>query len=159
MSARDVDWRDVQIARIRALQSIHATAHAALLNWGAWSRDKRGIFPTVAPPGVWDQFAPNPADIEGWASSDAPPAEPPTDAPAKREAPERPPYQERPAIVLDERLHHPGGLCVETRHVLRAAYVSEEIPEDQFHTMCGCSTDAFCERLESALLFVARFTP
>lgn len=158
---RDLDWREIAAARIRALQGLHADAHAALLNWGAWSRDRRGIFPALAAPAMWDQFRRD--GTEGYAEEgegvkpgDTEPVETP---PAKAEAAEREPYQELPARILDERMHGPGGLGNEIRRALRIAYVSVDIPEYQFPHLssCGGSVDRYCERLEEALRFVGRF--
>lgn len=147
------DWHEVTTARIRGLQAIYADSHGALQNWGAWSRDRRGIFPTMTPPAIWSQFKRSEIDDYGEEQPEAP-----TTAPVKAEAAERQPYQELAALVLDERLHAPGGLPQYVRHVIRIAYVSAELPEYQFPAICGCTLDAFCERLEAALQFVGRFT-
>lgn len=151
------DWREVAAARIRGLQGIYTEAHEALRNWGAWSRDRRGIFPTLTPPAMWDQFKRD--GTEGYADEGEREPEAVETPPAKAEAAEREPYQELPARVLDERMHSPGGLNNEIRRALRIAYVSVDIPEYQFATLasCGGNVDRYCERLEEALRFVGRF--
>lgn len=144
----------ILIGRIRGLQAAHREAHAALTNWGHWSADRRGIFPVLKPPSVWDQFKRDERDDYGEEQAAAVSAE---KQKPKAEGIPRPEYNERQAVDLDERIHHPGGLATEMRYTLRAAYVTKEVPEHQFPRMVGCSDDAFCERLEACLSFVARF--
>lgn len=148
---------DIQEAtvRIRALQAMYSVEHLALVNWGLWSMDRSGLFPTVSRPSVWDQFKRSEGDDYGEEKDHAERIQYP--GPAKSEAPEREPYDERAAVILDERMHHPGGLAVHVREAIRVAYVSREVPDEQFPRLTGCSVDAFCERLEGALLFVGRF--
>lgn len=147
---------DAFIARVRMIQSLYPEAHAALVGWGRWSADRRGIFPQAYKrPAVWDQFKQSEAGDfgeEGEARKVVVPFA------VKAEGPDRLPYDERSALILDERIHHPGGLSVEVRHTIRAAYVTREIPEDQFPRAAGCSEQAFCERLEAALIFARRFS-
>lgn len=144
----------VLIGRIRGLQELHHEAHAALRNWGHWSADRRGIFPTQAPPGIWDEFKRDENEAYG---DEQPPAVTAEAATAKAEHLPTPEYDERKAVELDERIHGAGGLPTDFRHALRTAYVSREVPEEQFPRLSGCGDDAFCERLESCLLFVGRY--
>lgn len=142
------------VGRIRGLQSIHHAAHQALVNWGHWSADRRGIFPTMAPPVMWTQFKPDEREDYGEEQAPAVTSEAKE---AKAEAAPRAEYDEKSAVALDERLHGHGGLPVDMRIALRVAYVSREVPEEQFPRFAGCGEDAFCERLENCLLFVGRF--
>ncbi len=142
------------IARVRNLQAAHSLAHQALTNWGHWSADKRGMYPTLKPPSLWSQFKQSEADDYGEEIQAAMSV---VKQEAKAEALEIPPYNELQALEIDARLHGYGGPSVEYRMAVRAAYVTREIPEDQFPKFCGCGEDAFCERLGEVLKFVGRF--
>lgn len=142
---------DLARIRIRGLQGIYEKEHRALVEWGLWSLDRRGIFPTLKPPSVWDQF--KRSEVEAWG-----------DAPENHEGPAekaellpRVGYNERMGLMIDERIHGVGGLPDYVRLAMRVAYVTREVPEDQFPRLAGCSLDAYCERLEHALRFVGRF--
>jgi hypothetical protein len=148
-----VDQNEILTAQIRSLQAIHNLAHTALVNWGAWSLDRRGIFPTMDPPGWTQQY--RASEGEEWGEEQATKA---VETPVKAEAPDRPPYNEKAAIELDERLHGPGGPNVEQRRAIKIAYCTRDIPEYQFPTLSGCLADSYRERLEACLMFVARFT-
>lgn len=142
------------VGRVRLIQEMHDRAHMALKNWGDWSADRRGIFPRLSPPSLWNQFKRN--ELDEYGDEQAPTVV--ADAgPAKAEPVELRPYDERQALNLDERLHGYGGLSLSVRQALRVAYVTREVPEDQFPRATGCNEDAFCERLMEALLFVERF--
>lgn len=146
----------VFVGRVRALQAMHFAAHQALVNWGHWSADRRGIFPTMAPPAMWDQFKRD--ENESWGEEpDKLPEQTGEAAIRKAEAAPRAEYDEKTAVMLDERLHGYGGLSTMVREALHVAYVSREIPEQQFPRLAGCTEDAFCERLSEALGFVERF--
>jgi hypothetical protein len=141
---------DLDTARIRALQEIYSEAHRALTHWGNWSSDRRGLIPRLGAPAVWRQMKRDEDDGYGAEKGT-------TDGlQAKQERVHRG-YDQRLAVVLDERIHAPGGLPVEIRVALKTAYVSREIPEYQFPRASGCGIDAFCERLEAALRFTRRF--
>jgi hypothetical protein len=74
--------------------------------------------------------------------------------------PERPQedYEEKAAVVLDERIHAAGGLGIEIRKAIRTAYIDGGPREGRWHVYANCPTpDAFMERLEVALRFVRRF--
>lgn len=146
--------RDFFIARVRSLQARHSRAHAALLNWGHWSADRRGIFPGMRPPGLWNNF--KRSEVQEWGEEQAPSVAIAMQ-PIKPEPPEKSHYDERTALVLDERIHGYGGLGLEHKRLLRVVYVSREVPEDQFPKLTGCGEDGFCDRLELALLFVEKF--
>lgn len=147
-------WKDILVGRIRAIQAAHLKAHQALVNWGDWCADKRGIFPSLKPPSLWNQVKHSELDEYGEEQA---PAVSIVQPEVKPELREMAPYDERTALVIDERIHGYGGLGEYQRHALRAAYVSREIPEDQFPGACGCNADAYCERLEDGLAFVGRF--
>ena len=142
--------------RIRGLQDHYPKEHHAFRNWGAWSSDRRGIFPKEKPGPLGGMFDRGGCDPEGWGEE----SERTNNVillPQKAERAERIPYDEKSAVLLDERIHSAGGLNVEVRKVIRVAYVTREIPEDQFPRFAGCLIDAYCERLEAALLFARRF--
>jgi hypothetical protein len=152
-----MDLSEEFVLRVRGLQAIYPEAHAALLNWANWSRDRSGIFPRgVTPPSIWNEYDQEGAGKDGWGEEQEqmPPAE---DVPVKAEAAEKLPYDEKAGTILDERLHGPGGLGSDWRLVLKIAYVSRDLPESQFPRACGCPPHAFAERLESCLMFVSRF--
>jgi hypothetical protein len=144
------------VGRIRGIQSFHYKAHKALVNWGYWSLDRADIYPRLKPPSVWDQFKRDENDAYGEEQAPAVSVE---RAPVRAERADKPKYDERLAIALDERLHGYGCPSVEVRQCLKAAYVTREVPETQFPKLCGITEDAFCERLETALLFVALHLP
>ena len=149
-----MDLSEVFTAQVRGLQAIYPEAHEALKNWAAWSRDRSGIFPAgITAPSLWDQFKRD--ENEDWGE-EQPQVQVP-EAPVKAEAAEKQPYDERAGVILDERIHGPGGLPEYQRLVLKVAYVSTALPEDQFPRACGCPPHAFTERLEAALRFVGRF--
>ncbi len=152
MNMADIDTFPL---RVRALQDMYHQAHQALICWGAWSRDRRGIFPAeIACPSLWDNFKRDETDAYG--DEDAAPAEVPHET-AKAERADEEPYNELQGRSLDERLHWPGGPNQEIRRVLRIVYVMRDTHESLYPRAAGCSHDAFCERLESGLLFAGRF--
>lgn len=144
------------VERVRILQDNHAKAHAALVNWGCWSRDRRGIFPVqITPPKVWDQFKAD--ENEAWGEvQDAPESQGATEE-AKAERAEDDPYNELQGHQLDERLHGYGGLSEAIRIALRVAYVRRDIHESQYPRAAGCGQDGFLERLEAGLMFCERW--
>jgi hypothetical protein len=152
--------KQIFIARVRLLQSIYFKAHEALTDWGHWSADRRGMYPTMKPPSLWNNF--KRSEVQEWGDEKAEQKDVEVTMTAlkqeaRAESLEIPPYNERTALEIDSRIHGYGGLADEYRRVLRAAYVTREIPEDQFPKACGCCEDAFCERLESGLIFVRRW--
>lgn len=154
---RDIEAGEIFSARVRGLQAIYPEAHQALVNWGSWSRDRAGIFPPgIIPPGLWNEAVPS--KFGDFAdASDLERVEVVEQTEAKAEAAEKEPYDEKQGALLDERIHGLGGLAVYQREALRVAYVTREVPEDQFARLSGCTEDAFCERLEACLMFVRRF--
>jgi hypothetical protein len=55
----DVDEAELERIEVRAIQGLYPEAHQALTNLGRWWRDRRGIFPTQARPGMWDEALPS----------------------------------------------------------------------------------------------------
>jgi hypothetical protein len=156
VNLRDFDF---QVERIRGIQARFALAHAALTNWGAWSRDRYNIGPKDSRTKVFEQYVHD--ETEAYGEVEQGEATRAADiAPELRKAefddPE--PHDEKAGAILDERLHSNSGLCADIRRIIRVAYVTREVPENQFHRLSGCSEDAFCERLEVALQFVRRFS-
>lgn len=153
MNARVTDPQ-ICVARIRSLQAIHNEAHQALVNWGRWSRDRYKIFPKpIESPSIWDEAVPSKF---GDFADEGEGERIETTGPAKAERAEKEPYDELKGHQLDERIHARDGLAQYLRDALKMAYVSREVPEDQFPRLTGCSEDTFCERLESCLIFVSR---
>lgn len=144
------------VERVRRLQDEHARAHQALVNWGSWSRDRRGIFPVqITPPKVWDQFKAD--ENEEWGVIDDKTVLVESAEPDKAERAEDDPYNELQGHQLDERLHGYGGLGYEVRIALRVAYVRRDIHEIQYPRAAGCGKDGFLERLEAGLKFAERW--
>ena len=158
---RDIAGAEITRARIRALQALYPNAHATLENWGAWSRDRHGIFPPENPPpspvyavidrSEWDRDGYG--EVEEQRVSEARmEAED-----RKSERAEREEYDERLGTLLDERINDRALMPLYLREAVKVAYVSREVPEDQFPRLAGCTEDAFCERLEACLRFAGRF--
>jgi hypothetical protein len=146
---------EIQTARIRMLQAFHFEAHQALTQWGLWSMDRRGIYPTLSQPGMWDQFKRDGTEAYGDEANAVVVA---AVGPAKAERPDHEDYDEKLAVRLDELMHGAGGLAEYVRRCVKTAYATREVPEYQFPLFSNCSTlDQFCERLEAGLRFVARF--
>ena len=155
MKGDSVDMSEVFTAQVRALQAMYPEAHEALVNWGRWSRDRRGIFPAEGRTHIWDAFDRAEWDRTGYGDQEADEQRLEVgDRKAERLEEE---YDEKAGFDLDERIHSPGGLPDYLRLVIRAAYVTRETPEDQFPNMCGCTPQAFMERLEMCLAFTGRF--
>ena len=145
--------------RIRGIQDRHPREHAALLNWGRCMADRRGIFPTLKPCSIWDQYRHDGEEYGDLEGEDREVRRVAYLLPAKPEPLERQQYQEGKALDLDDRIRSPGGLGIEIQRAIGIAYTTREVPEDQFWKMAGCSSlDSFCERLEAALIFVGRFS-
>jgi hypothetical protein len=150
-----MDQSDAFPIRIRLLQADFQKAHAALINWGLWSRDRRGIFPVqITPPRVWDEFKPDENEAYGEITEDTQVVE---QSETKAERAEDDPYDELQGTITDERLHGYGGPSQTIREALRIAYVRRDIHEGQYARAAGCVHDQFIERLEAGLRFMARF--
>lgn len=149
-----MDLSDELVIRIRALQEMHSRAHQALLNWSRWSRDRRGIFPAISKPHIWQEYKQSEAD--DWGEDHAVSNERLAQDDRKTERPEDEAYDEKAAQTLDERIHSPMAPLY-LKQLLRTAYITRDVPEYQFPRACGCPPHAFTERLENALIFVGRF--
>lgn len=112
--------------RVREIQSNHPHAHQALVNWGLWSRERGGIFPTLALTALWDMA--QPGDPNDWA-------EPPEEierveqAEVKAEAANEPMANEKQAAELDAFIHDAEFPAI-WRKCLAAAYF-RRVPEYQ----------------------------
>lgn len=146
---------DVFVAQVAALQNMQMKAHAALQNWGAWSRD-RGVGPRMARQHLLDQHD---GDLEGYGEDgDVLQRVEPQEA-AKMERKEET-YEEKPAVILDERIHGSGGLPASIRMVLRVAYIDggPDVGKWWSDGRADCAVPGhFLERLEAGLKFVGRF--
>jgi hypothetical protein len=147
------------VIAIRELQAKHHKAHEALQNWAKWSRDRRGIYPPGAvPPAIW-----NDAPVSKWEFEEELDYNPyqklNIQTAEKGDRPEEEDYDEKTAVVLDERIHGHGGLSEYQRSALEVAYVTRYTPEERFHKLCNppCQPSTFRERLGEALRFVERF--
>ncbi len=153
---RDLQDSEIIRARIRALQAIYYTEHSALCNWAKWSRDRAGIFPPgVTPPTMWaEALVSKFGDFADEKDMDGREIVEQTEAKAERA--DREEYDERAGEDLDQRIHNAHDFPAYQRDILKIAYVSREVPEDQFPRLAGCTEDTFCERLEGCLRFVSR---
>lgn len=156
MNARAIDV-DFEAIRIRDLQGSFYKEHRSLIQWGLWSGDRRNIFPKKAGCSLGPFYKPEAGEEYGDPDKDQP-ARAELLEPHRSISKDRIPYDEKTAVILDERIHSPGGLGIEVRRSLKVAYVTREVPEAQFWKLSGCShPDHFIERLEAALRFVRRF--
>lgn len=145
-------------AEVRALQGIYPDGHKRLRNWGAWSRDRSGIFPTLSPPGLWaeaicskfDDFA-DEGDLKK-AEEDKRYVTQTGDG--KSERAETEPYDEKEANELDDFLHKRFPWNV--RKCLMVAYVTLELPENQFPHHACCTHPTFLANLSLVLSEVER---
>lgn len=140
--------------KVRDLQGDYSNEHWALVDWGVWSRTLVGFEKGIGKQSVWFQGK----EDENEAYGEVP--EGPVqvvEAPAKVERLAEEPEDERRSVLLDERMHAPGGLSVDVRQALKVAYIRRYIPEYQYPRATGCSHDAFLERLQAGLKFVRRF--
>lgn len=160
MNLADVDQDAIERELIRALQDLYQAEHAALIQWGRWSRDRRGIYPPgVVPNPMWDA-----APTSKW-QFDAPEPEAEEYRPhipfvaEKGDRPEDEDYDEKQAVALDERIHGPGGLGEALRSCLEVAYVTRYVQEHRFHRLCSppCQPETFRDRLAECYAFVSRF--
>lgn len=146
-------------ARVRALQALYQKEHEALIEWGLWSLDRRGIYPTLTNPSMWEQFKRDGSEGYGAEKKLEPGEEDEANAvylEVKAERVEQQEYDEKLAIRLDELIHE--GLSEMVRQAIKTAYATREVPEYQFPMFSNCSTmDQYCERLELSLLFVKRW--
>ena len=154
---RDLADTEVFTAQVRALQSMpqNVAAHAALLNWGAWSRS--GIRkPSLARDHTFDQFNREACDKDGWGDEVSEKAGFREQTEIKPEPPEREPFDKLAGDLLDTRLHG-HDFPRDFREVLKVLYVYQK-PEYQCPSLAGRITeDEFRYRLEWILGFVKRF--
>ena len=143
--------------RIRALRDHYPKADDALENWGRYSRDRDDRPAWIVSPSWPHQVDSSKWDIEdeGGYATRIEYAHPPERG--DRAEPE--PYDEGRARDLCDRMHRPGGLPDYLLDVVKVVYYKRPAREDQMHQFCSppCPPDAFRERLETCLQFVARF--
>jgi hypothetical protein len=156
---RDIQSQELERAEIRAIQGLYPTAHQALMNWGRWSRDRRGIFPSENPPpsAIYDAINRSEWDKDGYGEVEADAERLAVDD-RKAERADTEPYDELKGYELDVRIHAARDMPEYFKSVLRVAYVTAEVPEDQFHKLCGyyCTAAQFREYLAQALAWVER---
>lgn len=146
------DWREVYRAEIRAIQAQYPLAHQALTNWGRWSRELRGIFPSISQPGWTDYYRPAEGDFAEEGTEPHPVS---VETPVKAQREPEPHSDERLGIELDIRIHASHFPAI-WRRVLRAAYVTIEIPEDQFPQVAKCGPQGYLMFLDGALAHLER---
>lgn len=152
MKPNDLDQQELEAIRIRALQDRFPVEHEALLNWGAWSRDRKGMYPALSQPKMFEQYVHD--ETEGYGE-ESEPAYTENVVMVKAEREEET-YDEKSAIALDERIHQ--GLAEYLRIALRTAYVDGGPREGRYYVYANCPTpDAFLERLQAGLAYVGRF--
>lgn len=158
----DVPYEWIYAAQVREIQAAFAVAHKALVQWGIWSRQRGGIFPSLAPPSMWEMYAPSDADKREWVeASDQLIVVPQTEV--KAEAANDDACDEKLAEEMDVLIHELEFPAV-WRKCLSAAYVSREIPEYQFPreaTACRprgerISHDTFLLMLDGALRHIEK---
>jgi hypothetical protein len=150
-----MDQSEIFPIRVRSLQADFPQAHQALVEWGSWSRDRKGMAPPpIQPPRIWDEFKPDENESYGEVTEETTIVE---QTEVKAERAEDDPYDELQGTILDERMHSPGGLAMEVRNALKVAYVHRYVLEANYPRQAGCSQDAFLERLEAGLRFAQRF--
>ena len=159
---RDIADAEITRARIRALQGVYPRAHSALENWGAWSRDRHGIFPPENPPPspVYAAIDRSEWDRDGYGEvEEQHVSEARMEAEdRKSERADREEYDEKAGYDLDARINDRSLLPTYLAQLLAVAYArTRETPEDQLPRLAGCTEDTFCERLEACLRFVGRF--
>lgn len=139
-----IDWREIFNGQIREIQARYPLAHEALRNWGLWSRETGGIFPSLAKPGWTEFYKP---DGDGYGEAEAIPD--PTET-VKAERVEAPRSDERSGMEVDIRIH---ALHFPTiwRRVLRAAYVTVEIPEYECPRAARVGYQGYVTFLDAAL--------
>lgn len=158
MNTRDLDLEEIERHLVREVQGMYPKEHQALINWGRWSRDRRGIYPAgVTAPSIWQD-----APTSKWEFDDDPEEYSPhipIVAAAKGDRPEGEDYDEKSAVALDERIHGYGGLNETMRSVLEVAYLTRSVQENRFHKLCNppCQPATYRERLEDCLIFVSRW--
>jgi hypothetical protein len=157
VNLRDLDQATLDAEQIRRLQSRYPSEHAALLNWGAWSRDRSGIFPKEARTKVFEQFVPDGTEAFGEIDDEFARTANTDPALLKAERDETEPYDEKSGTALDSRINGPM-LSLSLKRVLTTAYVNGGASEHRWYVYADCvSLDSFCERLEAGLQFVRRF--
>lgn len=155
MNARDVEFEAI---RVRDMQGRYSKEHRALVNFGRWCGDRRGVFPKQPACNLGPHYKPDTTDAEGYGDTEQAPQKVEPLEPRRPIPCDRLPYDEKTALILSDRMHQAGGLSKEVLRSVKVAYVTREVPEEQFWKMAGCShPDHFLERLETALRFVARF--
>lgn len=144
---RRVDLSLIFTAEVRAIQGLYPLGHSKLRNWGAWSRDRSGIFPSLSPPGLWEQCVVSKFGDFADARDEPDRVEP--EEPAKAERAETEPYDEKSAEELDELLHREFPYKI--RKCLLVAYVTVSVPEGQFPALSCCTHADFLARLAQVL--------
>lgn len=160
MKIADVDTAELERIEVRAIQGLYPEAHQALENWGRWSYWGDIGRPKDARNHQFDEAQKSKFDDFGEEKEyDAAERYQPNIVIVRAERVEEEPYDEKAALVLDARIHGPGGLPDYLKSIIKAAYYWREIPEDQFHLHCNppCQPSTFRERLEDCLIFVARY--
>lgn len=104
--AHEVDWRDIYIGRIRAIESLYGETHKALLEWGRYGADLFPGRPQMMLSGIWVLVG----DPDPNRDPDAVP-EGPKDT-----------IDERMVIALDVRITRPNFPTI-WRAVLKANYL------------------------------------
>lgn len=139
-------------AQVRGIQHHYPRAHAALIEWGMWSRDLAGTFPCLAQSSMWEQFVHD--GTEGHGNIDE--AKTVVDAERKSERDEERPADEKLAVHLDELIHK--HLTWTSRRPLLVAYVLNA-PEYQFPRLAAPRgriwlPEDFLARFEGALAWI-----
>lgn len=151
MPKETVDWREVFNAEVRGIQAQYPKAHEALRNWGLWSRERGGIFPVLAKPS-WTEFYRADRDETHDELEDVTVVH---QLEVKAERVEMPRSDERQGEEIDIRVHAIRFPSI-WRRVLKAAYVTVEIPEYECPRQAAVGHQGYLMFLDGALAFVER---
>ena len=143
------EWEWIFAGQVRGIQSAFPLAHEALVNWGRWSRELQGLFPTISRPSIWDEAAPG--DPTDWTEEGDIGLGIVEQREIKAEGPEKIESDEKAGTELDVLIHDYPNFPAIWRVVLKAAYFTREIPEYQFPREARVKPDSYLTFLDGAL--------
>lgn len=149
----DLDWQAIYTQKVRDIQALFPTAHPALKNWALWSHELHGVFPVLTPPGIWDMA--KPGDPTDWVEAPAD-IQRVEQAEVKAERVEKPQTADaRFGEEIDIRIHALHFPII-WRRVVRATYLTREIPEYQMPREAKVGYEGFLLFLDGALHHLER---
>jgi hypothetical protein len=158
MSAMPIPHEWIFAGQVREIQAAFPLAHDALINWGAWSRDRQGIFPCLARMSLWDEA--DTEKFEDFAEEGEQGAAVVPQAEVKAEAANDEPFMEREAVELDRLMHSPDFPAI-WRKCIAAAYFARvleyQLPREATYIRpreMRLSHDSYLAFLDGALRFI-----